>query len=293
VRSVPSSLATRLATGSSKLAWCVRLTTKTGALFYFTEGDVTATFEGVDYEPYAGLLAGTVSYAIDGSAAGIDLQFGVTADTPITKTDIRDGVFDAAEMDIWEYDLDHPEHGRVQLFWGRVGNIERKLEGSVKLSAKGILDQSHQILVERYTPMCIWSFCDDRCGVDPASVTYAATITAISDDRYTLEISGPAAGRPDNVFLDGVATITGGDRDGVNLAIRGNSGTTLLTHLAVPAALEVGTGLSVMQGCRKIFNPTDGGTGCSFYDNTLRFGGQPAAGTPEEALNITYQEWPS
>jgi uncharacterized phage protein (TIGR02218 family) len=174
VRPVPSSLATRLATGSSKLAWCVRLTTKTGALFYFTEGDAAATFDGVDYEPYAGLLAGTVSYAIDGSAAGIDLQLGVTDDTPITKTDIRDGVFDAAEMDVWEYDLDHPAYGRVQLFWGRVGDIERRMEGAVKLKAKGILDQSHQILVERYSPMCIWFFCDWRCGLNAEDFTWPA-----------------------------------------------------------------------------------------------------------------------
>jgi hypothetical protein len=135
VRSVPSSLATRLATGSSKLAWCVRLTTKTGTVFHFTEGDAVATFDGDDYEPYPGLLAGTVSYAIDGSAAGIDLQLGVTDDTPITKSDIRDGVFDAAEMDVWEYDLDHPAYGRVQLFWGRVGDIERRMEG--RLSSVG------------------------------------------------------------------------------------------------------------------------------------------------------------
>jgi uncharacterized phage protein (TIGR02218 family) len=287
VRPVPSPLATHLATGSSKLAWCVRLTTKTGAVFHFTEGDVAATFDGADYEPYPGLLAGTVSYAIDGSAAGIDLQLGVTNDTPVTKNDIRDGVFDAAEMDVWEYDLDHPAYGRVQLFWGRVGDIQRRLEGGVKLSAKGILDQSHQILVERYTPMCIWFFCDWRCGLNAVDFTWPAIITAISDDRYTLEISGLAAGRPDNVFMDGVATITGGDRDGVNLAIRGNSGTTLLTHLAVPAALEVGTGLSILQGCQKRF------VDCKAYGNQLRFGGQPAAGTPEEALNITYNEWPS
>jgi uncharacterized phage protein (TIGR02218 family) len=287
VRSVPSSLATRLATGSSKLSWCFRITTVPGDIFRYTEGDVAATLDGEVFEPYPGLLGGTISYAIDGSAAGIDLQLGVTDDTPITKTDVRDGLFDAAEVDAWEYDLDHPEYGRVPFFWGRVGDINRRFEGAVKLKAQGILAQSHQILVERYTPMCIWFFCDSRCGLDAASFTYSATIEDISADRYTLTISGPAASRPDNIFMDGVATITGGERDGVNLAIRGNSGTTLLTHLAVPAVLEVGTGLSILQGCQKRF------VDCQFYGNQLRFGGQPAAGTPEEALNIVYSEWPS
>jgi hypothetical protein len=58
-------------------------------------------------------------------------------------------------------------------------------------------------------------------------------------------------------------------------------------HIAVPAALENGDVLSVLQGCQKRF------IDCKAYGNQLRFGGQPAAGTPEESLNITYSEWPS
>jgi uncharacterized phage protein (TIGR02218 family) len=291
VRSVPSDLQTRLNTGSSKAVWCFRITTKTGAIFRFTEGDVAAVFSGETFNPLPGFLGGTIAFGLDGNAAGIDLQFGATADTPITKADIGDGFLDAAEVDAYEYDIDFPEHGRVHFFWGRAGDIEHRLEGGVKLNVKGILNQSHEVFMERYVPVCVWFFCDEHCGLDPADFTHAATITAISDDRYTLVVSWSGGAPADNVCLDGVGTYTSGAREGVNFAIRGNSGTTLLTHLAVPGAVLVGDTLDVLQGCRKIYDATDGGTSCTFYGNRLRFGGQPRAGSPEEAQNITYSEW--
>jgi uncharacterized phage protein (TIGR02218 family) len=293
VRPVPAPLAARLATGSSKLALAIEITTKTGAVYRFTEGDVAAVFGGHTFDPLPGLLCGTITYALDGSASSVDFQFGATADTPIAVGDIRDGFFDAAGASVWEYDLDYPEHGRVQALWVRVGDIVRRFEGGVKLNAKGILSQSHEIFVQHYTPVCIWSFCDDRCGLSPTTYTYGATITAISADRYTLTISGDAAARPDNVFLDGVATIGSGDRVGWNMAVRGNTGSTLLLHLAAPAALHVGDALGILQGCRKIWDATDGGTSCTFYNNRARFGGQPRAGSPEEAQNISYKSWSS
>jgi hypothetical protein len=49
--------------------------------------------------------------------------------------------------------------------------------------------------------------------------------------------------------MDGVATTP----DGRNIAVRGNTGATLLMHIAVPAALENGDVLSVLQGCQKRF----------------------------------------
>jgi hypothetical protein len=140
------------------------------------------------------MLGGTVAYGLDGQPSGIDLQAGVTDDTLITRSDVRDGLFDGGELDVWEYDQASPSDGRVHQFWGRVDDVQRRREGAVKISAKGILAQSHQILVERYSPMCAWSFCDSRCGLNPDDFTYAATITAISADRYTLTISGRSGG---------------------------------------------------------------------------------------------------
>lgn len=293
MRTVGAPLAARLATGSSKLAFLVQITTKTGAVYRFTEGDVAATFSGSTFEPFPGLLAGPIPYALDGSASSVDLQFGVTDTTPITRADIRDGLLDAATVRIWEYDLDHSEHGRVEIFWGRAGDITRRFEGGVKANSKGILAQSHEIFIQHYVPVCIWYFCDSRCGLNPELFTYGATITAISADRYTLTISGDAAARPDNVFLDGVATVGSGDRAGWNMAIRGNTGSTLRLHLEAPAAVQVGDVLGILQGCRKVWDATDGGTSCTFYTNRLRFGGQPRGGSPQEAQAITYKEWPS
>jgi hypothetical protein len=103
--------------------WCYAITAKNGTVVRFTEGDAAATFDGDAYPPYPGMLGGTVAYGLDGQPSGIDLQFGVTDDTLITRSDVRDGLFDGGELDVWEYDQASPSDGRVHQFWGRVDDI--------------------------------------------------------------------------------------------------------------------------------------------------------------------------
>jgi uncharacterized phage protein (TIGR02218 family) len=262
VRDVPTSLATRLATGSSKDCWLYRITTKTGTIFRQTEGDVAVTaFDGT-YAPYPGFLGGTIQYGLNGQASCV-----------------------------WDYDQDAPTDGRVLIFSGRVGDVSRRKEGGAKIQAKGVLDQTYELILIHYIPTCAWFFCDSRCGVSEAANTYTATIIGIAADRYSFTVSGAAASRPVNVFMDGVATLTSGSRINWNMAIRGNDGPTFLTHLTVPAAVVVGDTLSILQGCLKLWDYS-AGTSCTYYNNRLRFGGFPRAGSPEEAQNITYSEWP-
>jgi uncharacterized phage protein (TIGR02218 family) len=281
-RTVPAGLATRLATGSSSVFFVVDITRTDGVEHKLSEADVTWN----DYEPTAGLQIGTIPYGIDGYSSGVDLVLPVsdTIDAVITPADVRAGAFDAATIVITEADMTLPEAGGVEIFWGKIGNQERTTEGKLKLSAKGILSQSHQIVVERYTPMCAWFFCDTRCGLDPEDFTHTGTISAIPD-RYTLTITWDGSAPADDVLKDGVMTVTSGTRINWRVEGRGNTGTTFLTFLAHPSGLEVGDEVSVLQGCQK--RKVD----CQAYNNILRFGGQPHAGSSEEAQAIVYREW--
>jgi uncharacterized phage protein (TIGR02218 family) len=283
-RTVPGTLATHLAKGSHNTCFLITVERKDGTIERYTEADTDLTVSANLYTRLDGLMLGSIPYGLDGFSSGVDMEFGATDDTLITVEDIRDGVYDAAELTITEVDQTLPLVGGVQIFWGRIGNITRTIEGRVKMAAKGILAQSHQIVVERYSPMCIWFFCDDRCGLDPDDFTHAGTITALPD-AYTLTVSGAISALADDILKDGVLEVTSGDRETTKIEIRGNSGGTVETFLAHPRGLQVGDTVEALQGCQKRF------VDCQAYGNHLRFGGQPRAGSPEEATQITYIEW--
>jgi uncharacterized phage protein (TIGR02218 family) len=286
MRTIPSGMASGLATGSSSLVFLLTITRKDGTVLHFTEADQDITYGGATYARLAGLTIGSIPYGLDGFSSGVDLQFGAAAATdPIQPAEIRDGVYDAAEVELRHYNLMTPGSA-VQVFWGRVSDISRRVEGGVKLSAKGILSGANQIVVDRYMPMCIWFFCDSRCGLDAATYTFAGTITAIPS-AYELTISGAAAGQADDAFKDGVLEFTSGDRAGLRVELRGSTAGAIKTFLAHPKGLAVGDSVSLLRGCGK--RPED----CKSFGNFLRFGGQHKAGNAEEAASITYQDWPS
>ncbi len=282
MRTVPAAIATRLAAGSSTICFVADITRKDGVTVSLSESDATWNA----YAPTAGLQIGTIPYGLDGYSSGVDfvLPVGDGDDAVIRPDDVRAGAYDGAVCTITEIDMTLPAAGGVQIFWGHIGNQERTTEGKLKLSAKGILSQSHQILVERYHPMCIWFFCGFGCELDPALYTHLGTIAAIPD-RYTLTVTWAGGTPADDVLKDGVTTVTSGIRVNWRVENRANTGTTLLTFLAHPSGLAVGDTISVLQGCQKRF------VDCQAYGNHLRFGGQPHAGSSEEAQAIVYREW--
>lgn len=286
MRTIPSGLASHLGDGSSALCFLLKITRKDGVVLRFTESDHTISVAEGDYPPLPGLVIGSIPYGLDGFSSGVDIQFGAKTGDAINPAAIRDGVYDSAEVELHHVDALNPSLGTVQAFWGRVSDISRRVEGGVKLSAKGLLSGANQIVVERYMPMCIWYFCDTRCGLSAADFTYTGTITAIPSP-YELTVSGTAAGRPDDVFKDGVLEITSGNRSGLRVECRGSTGGTIKTFLAHPKGLAVGDTITILQGCGKRAQD------CKTYGNFLRFGGQHKAGSADEASSITYQDWPT
>jgi uncharacterized phage protein (TIGR02218 family) len=292
MRTVPAGLATRLERGSSNLCFILTIEKADGTTLYLTEADTDLTVDSQVYTSVRGLLVGSIPYGVDGYSSGVDIEIGIDTDTVITPDDIADGVFEKSVVTLKEVDFTIPNVGGVQVFWGLVTNITRTVEGIARITANGILAQSHQILVHRYNPNCIYHFCDPDCGLAENDFKYFGAITSRIDD-YTIGIEGAvsalpeAAGLADNFFIDGVLEFYDGVREGLRIEIRSSSSTEIKLFLALPDDVPVGTHFHAIRGCRKRFED------CQDYDNHLRFGGQPRAGSPEEAANVNFIDWES
>ena len=97
MKSFSPDLSKHLATGSTTLAWCWRITRKDGTVFGFTEHDKDLTFDGTTFEPESGLIASEIRASSDLAADAQEAE-GVLSSSRITETDILDVRWDNAAI---------------------------------------------------------------------------------------------------------------------------------------------------------------------------------------------------
>ena len=89
-----------LPSGTTTLAWCWRIVRADGASFGLTDHDRTLSFDGTEFEPESGLTASEVRSGSDLSVDTQDAEGVLTSDR-ITETDILEGRWDNAEVEVW------------------------------------------------------------------------------------------------------------------------------------------------------------------------------------------------
>ena len=100
MKSLGANFQAHLDEGTTTLAWCWRVTRADGVSFGFTDHDRTLAFDGTDFESESGLTASEVRSGSDLSVDAQDAEGVLTSDR-ITETDILDGRWDNAEVEVW------------------------------------------------------------------------------------------------------------------------------------------------------------------------------------------------
>ncbi|TYO91417.1 DUF2163 domain-containing protein [Oceanicella actignis] len=229
MKSISPELQAHLDDGTTTLAWCWRITRADGEVFGFTDHDRTLSFDGVDFEPESGFTAAEIRSASDLAVDAQDAEGALSSDR-ITETDIIDGRWDNAEVEVWRVNWQDVSQ-RVLMRRGAIGQIRR---GRVAFTAE-VRSLSHvlnQTVGRTYQATCDAALGDARCKVDLEDPAFksAGSVTGILRERsfsvYGLEAfeagwfalgyvewtSGANAGRSAEIaaheIADGVVTIT-------------------------------------------------------------------------------------
>ncbi|WP_128515168.1 DUF2163 domain-containing protein [Tabrizicola thermarum] len=180
MKSLSPALQTHLDEGTTTLAWCWRIIRADGVTFGFTDHDRTLTFDGTEFEPESGLTASEVRSGSDLSVDAQDAQ-GVLSSDRITETDILDGRWDNAAVEVWRVNWSAPAE-RVLLRRGSIGQIRR---GRVAFVAE-VRSLAHvlgQTVGRTFQAGCDAALGDGRCGVDLNSPVHRGVGTVISPLR--------------------------------------------------------------------------------------------------------------
>jgi len=271
MKSFPQSLQSHLDSGTTTLAWCWRLTRNDGAVFGFTDHDRSLTFDGTIFEPESGFTASEIR---SGSDLSVDAQEaeGVLTSATITETDILDGRWDNATVEIWRVNWADTA-SRALLRRGAIGQVRRgRLHFVAEMRA--LAHVLGQTLGRTFQASCDAALGGARCGVnlnDPTNKG-TGTVVALSGDR-AFTASG-VAGFSDGLFALGtVEWLTGANAgrtaEVLSHAIIGPD--VKITLLEAPIRpIAVNDTFDIFAGCDKRFETCQ-----AKFANAVNFRGFP------------------
>ncbi len=281
MKTLPSGLQTHLESGTTTLAWCWKITRSDGAVFGFTDHDLALTFAGTTFEPESGFVPSEIRVAQDFSVDAQDVEGALSSDR-ITETDILDGRWDNAEVEVWRVNWASPDQ-RLLMRRGNFGDIRRGRTSFVA-EVRSLAHWLNQTVGRTYQFSCDADLGDARCGVNLSSPLWstAGTVAALSGSRgFTSAALGSFAA---DTFTLGVVSWTTGANAGrkAEIASFASGGITLFEAPVRP--ISVGDAFLATAGCDKQF-----ATCRTKFANGVNFRGFPHMPGEEAVLRYPNQ----
>jgi uncharacterized phage protein (TIGR02218 family) len=197
--------------GTTTLSWCWRISRSDGVALGFTDHDRALSFDGTMFEPESGFAASEIRA---GSDLAVDAQdaTGVLSSDRITETDILDGRWDNAAVELWRVNWADTSQ-RVLLRRGAVGQIRRGRMAFVA-EVRSLAHVLGQTVGRTFQAGCDAALGDTRCGIDLENAIYKGTgvVTDLLRDRAFM--ASGLAGFDAGWFTSGTLTWTSGANAG-------------------------------------------------------------------------------
>ncbi len=267
MRTVPTELQDRLASGVTTLCHVWRIVRRDGTAFAFTDHDRPLTFDELVCEPATGVRAGAIEKSL-GLAVDTASMAGALNSEAITEEDLARGLWDGARVDLYRVDWSDLSL-RVHLFAGRIGEVRRGV-AAFEAELRGLQAGLNVPVGRVFSRFCDANLGDGRCGKDIETGMFKG-------EGVVSEVLGASAFRADGLeaFAEGwfargrLVWGAGGESEVASHRIA--SGGAVFELLDAPgAALEMGATFSVYAGCDKRFE-----TCRTKFANTLNFRGFP------------------
>ncbi|MDP3959902.1 MAG: DUF2163 domain-containing protein [Pseudorhodobacter sp.] len=211
MKTLSPALLAHLDDGTTTLSWCWRISRSDGVALGFTDHDRTLSFDGTDFEPESGFAASEIRA---GSDLAVDAQdaTGVLTSDRITETDILDGRWDNAAVELWRVNWADTSQ-RVLLRRGAVGQIRRGRMAFVA-EVRSLAHVLGQTVGRTFQAGCDAALGDMRCGIDLENAIYKGTgiVTDLLRDRAFM--ASGLAGFDAGWFTSGTITWTSGANAG-------------------------------------------------------------------------------
>jgi uncharacterized phage protein (TIGR02218 family) len=252
MKALDPDLQAHLDDGTTTLAWCWRISRSDGITFGFTDHDRTLSFDGTDFEPESGLTASEVRAGSDLSVDAQDAE-GVLSSDRITETDILDGRWDNAGVEVWRVNWQDTSQ-RVLMRRGAIGQIRRGRLAFVA-EVRSLAHVLGQTVGRTFQATCDAALGDGRCRVDLESSAFRGSGTVIATLRDRAFTTSGLGGFDPGWFALGTLEWTSGANAGRRAEVlsHGIDGSAAAIALLEPPVrpIAVGDAFVIHAGCDK------------------------------------------
>ncbi len=266
MKTVTTALANHYASGSTSIAYLLRLIRPDGQVHGFTSALDSVQIDGVLYSSAQGLdvssLSLTAGLAVD------NLEMTTLDDGSLFKqNEVFGGVWRNTRFTIARYNFASPSDGLEVLMAGTIGEVTTS-DGYVRLELRGLQAPLQQTIGQVVSITCRARLGDALCRVNLAPLTFSGTVSTVANRR---EFTSTSLSQAEHYFTEGLLTFTSGPCKGFSHKVKYSSGANVQLQLPTPSDFAVGDTFTIVAGCRKRF--TEDCT--NRFANALNFQGEP------------------
>ncbi|MCB1379108.1 MAG: DUF2163 domain-containing protein [Alphaproteobacteria bacterium] len=254
MKAVSAGLQAHLDTGATTLCWCWKIERADNVIFGFTDHDRPLTLAGVIYEPDSGFAASELRGHSDLSVDAQDAE-GVLSSDRITETDILDGRWDNARIEIWRVNWADVSQ-RILMRRGNIGQVRRGKAAFVA-EVRSLAHVLNQTVGRTFQYYCDAALGDARCGVNLEAAAHKGTgaIAAVSADRtFTATgLSSFASSWFDLGLVEWTSGVNAGRKAEIARHVVSGGGVSIELFEAPVRSITVGDGFIIRAGCDKQF----------------------------------------
>ncbi len=282
-----SSLTAHLATGTTTLCTCWRLTLATGEELGFTDHDRTLVFDGTTFESQSGFTASELESSLGMSVDNLDAS-GALESSRLDAERLKAGDFDHAEVQVWQVNwIDVAQRHLI-----KSGHLGEVTYGANHFTAevRGLAHLFNQPKGRLHQYGCDAELGDSRCGVNADAIAFRGTGIVTTSNGVFFEMSGLAS-YADDWFTRGFVEWLTGANAGRRMRIKRHrilSATSRIELWSAPYQIpQPGDQAHVIAGCDKQL-----GTCQSKFENVANFRGFPHMPGTDFVMQVASAEDP-
>lgn len=271
MKSIPAALQAHLDTGVTTLCWCWKVERADGVVFGFTDHDRPLVLAGVTFEPDSGFAASELRGDTNLSVDAQDAE-GVLSSSRITETDILDGRWDNAKIEVRRVNWADVAQN-VLMRRGNIGQVRRGKAAFVA-EVRSLAHVLNQTVGRTYQYYCDAALGDGRCGINLELAAYKGTgavTEVIADRRFRASgLTSFASGWFELGYVEWTSGQNAGRKSEVSRHSKASGIVAVELFEAPVRSIGAGDGFVIRAGCDKQFK-----TCKAKFSNAANFRGFP------------------
>ena len=266
MKSIPALLLAHMQGSVTTLCTMWKITLTNGTVKTFTDLDQDVVYGGLTYLASTGYTASAVDSSSQLNPDNMELE-GFLQSPTITDADIHSGIWDYAEILVFEVNYVDPTMGANILRSGTLGEVKGG-RSKFTVEIRGLMQAYSRTIVRLTTKECNADLGDTRCKIVLSAWTVAGTVSSVATNRTITTTGFTQAAQ---WFTGGKLTFTSGLNIGLSMEVKQSTGNVLELHEKMPFAIAAGDTFSVYAGCSKRFEED-----CRVkFNNVVNFRGFP------------------